>query len=382
MKGGGKLIGTINTGGGGGWGGGGGKGGFGGGGKGGCGGGGKGGAKSKTARKIQEGARVYTGKVKCVFSSKNIGIIESDAIAEEHKSDVFAWAPDLAAAKCGVGDEVAFLLHWSPKGQVCANPVIRIKNGDENWYAQKGSFRATPNEFGFIHSEAMKEWFGKDVYVHRNVLYDADLEDRAPVVFNCYLNQDGQPNCHSVCVCEPDFEPAFKMPADPKVVMEQEKATGEKIQREPGATGRAMIGTIEQFNEEMDFARIRCSEIKEEFGQDVFCSGKELGEHKVGSQVGFELFISKRQKPQAVNLMDASKLTAVENMTKEDFEEGAAPAGGPLGGPPPGLIPDGPGGGGNMPAMSMGGGGGLPPMTMGGGGGGGGGDWDGGGGMW
>eukprot|EP00929_Paragymnodinium_shiwhaense_P034488 TRINITY_DN1875_c0_g1_i3.p1 TRINITY_DN1875_c0_g1~~TRINITY_DN1875_c0_g1_i3.p1 ORF type:complete len:366 (+),score=125.56 TRINITY_DN1875_c0_g1_i3:95-1192(+) len=201
-----------------------------------------GGGKDKvtsTMKKIQEGEKIYTGSVKCYYGSKDIGFIYSEEVEQDHpdtKGDVFAFGPNLKDCRAGVGDEVAFLLRWSPKGQCQThNPLIRLKPQDELFYSLKGTFKKTDKGFGFVSCDEVKNWFGKEVFVSANLC--RDLEDGDHIAFNLYLNKAKQPNCESLYVVDKDYEPVMgDFPDDPKAVksgaVDAEKAAKKQAERD------------------------------------------------------------------------------------------------------------------------------------------------------
>merc|ERR1740138_534742 len=73
----------------------------------------------------------------------------------------------------------------------------------------------------------------------------------------------------------------------------------------PQGTGKSYTGTVKSFNETNNYGFIDCPEVKAEYGFDVFTHGKELQGHPVGSAVYFELGLSNKGQPQALNVSSA-----------------------------------------------------------------------------
>jgi len=285
------------------------------------------GAYTKCSKAIQAGeAKVYTGFVKCYYGSKDIGFMTSEMVAEERAGDgdVFCFGPNMKECNCGVGDEVAFILRINPKGQAQAqNPFIRIRHAEPDLYALVGIFRLHQEKgCGFIACNETTAFWGKDPYVHKKHVDKQGLQDGDTVAFNLTVNfgpgangEGKSTNVSDIVVVDRAYvvDPGI-LPDDPKAVRDRERQGLRAVPKKPGNTGKAMVGIIESYDKEMDYARIRCRDVRDMFGTDCFCSGEEMGEFKTGTMVCFELFISDRLKPQAVNLMPADRFQAVEHV--------------------------------------------------------------------
>lgn len=285
------------------------------------------GAYTKISKSIQAGeAKVYTGFVKCYYGSKDIGFMTSDMVAEERAGDgdVFCFGPNMKECNCGVGDEVAFILRINPKGQAQAqNPFIRITHVEPDLFALVGTFRLHEEKgCGFIACNETTAFWGKDPYVHKKHVDKHGLRDGDTVAFNLTVNfgpgangEGKSTNVSAITVVHREYQvdPGV-LPEDPKAIRDRERQGVRALPKKPGNTGKAMVGIIESYDKEMDYARIRCRDVRDMFGSDAFCDGDQLGEFKVGTMVCFELFISDRLKPQAVNLMPADRFQAVEHV--------------------------------------------------------------------
>lgn len=179
------------------------------------GGGGKGGkgkddakGKGKAAQKIAAGEKPSNGQVRMFNAEKSSGFIANcqDAPGQE----VYAFKDVLERGKAGPGDSVAFFIHWSAKNQPQAShPLIRISAPEgSGQFALKGYFKPGPNYpegHGFLTCDETKEFFGRDVYVHKDLA--PTLTQGQVVAFNCHLNKDGMPNITEAVEVDDSWEP-------------------------------------------------------------------------------------------------------------------------------------------------------------------------------
>eukprot|EP00933_Yihiella_yeosuensis_P058274 TRINITY_DN5864_c0_g4_i1.p1 TRINITY_DN5864_c0_g4~~TRINITY_DN5864_c0_g4_i1.p1 ORF type:complete len:525 (-),score=145.75 TRINITY_DN5864_c0_g4_i1:226-1800(-) len=324
--------------------------------KGGDKGGGKG-AKggSVIAKKLAAGEKVYSGVVRLYNPDKKHGYVDSPDVQWQWKQDVYAFEEVLVKGNAGPGDRVAFFLHWSAKGQPQAShPLLRINVAAEGQFAQKGTFKASQSDFGFIKCDETKEYFGRDVYVNKELA--AGLEEGQTVCFNAYLNRDGMPNAESCEPCEETWEPPAAELSEYKEV-ETGKGGKGKGKGEDGAgdsggkggkggapelTGKVVSGTIKSFNSQNNYGFIECEEVKSEYGRDTFVHGKEFSGAglNVGDTVQFEVAINAKGQPQAMNIemiesaADAGggEPPAKRQKADEDWNYNSAPADGANGG--------------------------------------------------
>lgn len=171
--------------------------------------GGKDGGKGKVESKLAAGEPVYSGTVKSFNVDKKHGYIVSETIGSLSGQDVYAFEDVLKRGFAGPGDTVAFFVHWSAKGQPQASsPLLRIAAAAEGTFALKGTFKP-PKEagsaFGFIECPETKEYFGRDIYVNKDLA--PTVTPGETVRFNTYLNRDGMPNAVTMEACDPTWEP-------------------------------------------------------------------------------------------------------------------------------------------------------------------------------
>lgn len=239
--------------------------------------------------------------------------------------------------------------------------MIRL-SGPGGSYALKGTFKQGKDAekgFGFIQCTETKEFFGRDVYVNKDMA--AALAPGQLVAFSAYLNRDGMPNVHAMEPCDETWEAT---PGDLSVSSQadidegkgkgckrawnqmddwsswagdpcgwgawgwggewwvygpQSCSKGSKGSKgsgrgknwagggsgprgKPTPTGQAYTGVIRSFNEANRYGFIECEEVKAEYGFDAFLHGKELCGQAVGDTVYFEVGVNSKGQPQALNV--------------------------------------------------------------------------------
>lgn len=356
----------------------------------------KGGLKGKAATKIVAGETVYSGQIKSFSLEKKHGYIMCEAIYNICGQDVYAFQDVLERGRAGPGDTVAFFVHWSQRGQPQASsPLIRL-SAPEAGYSLKGTFKAGKDAdkgFGFIECAETKEFFGRDVYVNKDLA--ATVIPGQLVAFSCYLNRDGMPNAQAMEPCEESWEaPAGDLSVSSQANIEPSKGKGgsKGMKRSWGAmdgwgawggdawgadawgwgaadwwgmgppmmalgcmdgakgskgnggrgkggwsgggasrpiakptpTGKAYTGVIKSFNEANNYGFIECEEVKAEYGFDVFVHGKELCGQMVGETVYFEVGVSNKGQPQALNVQSMDAAGVEPPVKKQKFGEDGA----------------------------------------------------------
>lgn len=295
----------------------------------------KGGEKGKRPRlspadRIQSGEPVHTGVVRSFNPDKKNGFIDCQSM-QQYGSSVYVFQDVLERAlpiKAGPGDRVAFFIHWSPKGQPQASsPLIKLKAGlEEGSYALKGIFKSgKEGSFGFIECQPTREFFGRDVYVNKDLA--AGLESGQLVCFNVYLNRDSMPNAEGLELCDEFWEPpegdlSMMIEVDTgkgkggkandgggvgkgKGKLPPGKISGPGSNSQPESTGEFATGVVKSFNVATNYGFITSPEVHGKYGSDVFVHGREYNEAglKVGDPVTFEVATNSRGQPQAINIM-------------------------------------------------------------------------------
>eukprot|EP00929_Paragymnodinium_shiwhaense_P081545 TRINITY_DN426_c0_g1_i1.p1 TRINITY_DN426_c0_g1~~TRINITY_DN426_c0_g1_i1.p1 ORF type:complete len:381 (+),score=144.36 TRINITY_DN426_c0_g1_i1:95-1237(+) len=328
--------------------------------------GGKGKGMSKAAYKVGKGEKVYYGKLRHYNAEKSSGFIYCEDVFGEHGQEVYAFKNVLEEAQAGVGDELAFFLHWSAKNQPQASaPLLRLSSQTENNLVLKGTFKKGQKDYGFIECQETMDYFGRDVYVGATLAQS--LTSGSTVAFNVMLNRDGMPNACLVCPCDATYMPVA---GDLSVTSEMEgfakgkgkgkggmddmmgmmmsmmgmgggggygKASGKDDPmaammqmmmggggspygkgkgkgkgsggggegKKPTGTGQHLTGTVKSFNPMNNYGFIECAEVKQMYGSDVFCGGPILSNFYPGSSVRFELGMNDKGQPQAMDVTAA-----------------------------------------------------------------------------
>merc|ERR1712039_257260 len=75
------------------------------------------------------------------------------------------------------------------------------------------------------------------------------------------------------------------------------------------------MGTLKSFNSNNNYGFIVCAEVMAEYGNDTFVHGKELKGCNVGDTLVFEVGVSSKGQPQAMNVHKAAGGVTVDSMT-------------------------------------------------------------------
>eukprot|EP00929_Paragymnodinium_shiwhaense_P042936 TRINITY_DN2213_c3_g1_i1.p1 TRINITY_DN2213_c3_g1~~TRINITY_DN2213_c3_g1_i1.p1 ORF type:complete len:353 (+),score=87.01 TRINITY_DN2213_c3_g1_i1:108-1166(+) len=165
---------------------------------------GSGKAPSKAATKVAAGDKVYHGKFVRYSAERTSGFIWCKDIWDEHFQEVYVFKNVVEKSQCEVGDDLAFFVHWSGKGQPQASsPILRLSSIQENNLVLKGVFRKASQGYGFIECNLTTDFFGRDVYV--SVALAQGLETGQLVAFNCSVNRDGNPQANMICACDETY---------------------------------------------------------------------------------------------------------------------------------------------------------------------------------
>lgn len=314
---------------------------------------GKGGAKGKGKAewKIANGEQCFIGTLRCYNVEKQYGYIASNEVYSQCGTEVYAFSKVLQQAGTGVGDLLCFFLHWSAKGQAqCSSPVLRLSN--PNQYVLKGTFKPTEQGYGFIQCQQTREYFGRDVYVHRDMV--GCLQHGQFVSFNIRVTPEWQPSCAAIEACDASWEPypgdlsssteTAVVDAGPPVSGGASCAaggvaaggigpgcgsmgcgnmgcgamacgsmgcggmgcTGMSRKRPATQTGETMQGVLKSYNATNSWGFIECEGAKARWGKDVWVAGENLPPHlrQVGASFQFEIALNEKGQPQATNIVD------------------------------------------------------------------------------
>mmetsp|Transcript_18258 Transcript_18258/g.49061 ORF Transcript_18258/g.49061 Transcript_18258/m.49061 type:complete len:478 (-) Transcript_18258:135-1568(-) len=193
-------------------------------------------AKGKPETKVAAGEHVFSGQLKSFNAEMNHGYVICDDVFSMCGQDVYAFRNVLEQAGVGVGDTLCFFLHWSGKGQPQASsPALRLSVANDQGFALKGVYKAGNSEkgFGFIQCPQTKDYYGRDVYVHKDLAYH--LETGQTVSFNVKLNRDGMPNATAALPCDEHWEP---VPGDLSESAEDQLLAGKGAKGGKGKGGK------------------------------------------------------------------------------------------------------------------------------------------------
>mmetsp|Transcript_112878 Transcript_112878/g.350394 ORF Transcript_112878/g.350394 Transcript_112878/m.350394 type:complete len:436 (+) Transcript_112878:2-1309(+) len=212
------------------------------------------------------------------------------------------------------GADLIFTVAMDQLGQYQAKQVMLAPGAEDLFFGEITSYNVHSG-YGFIKA-AEDSTFTHDVYFNTKDMQDVPEEDLRKNLlgvacgFNIRMTADGRPQAKRI---ELISKPEGVAPGD-------ESAEN---------TGRVLHGTIKTFKQSNGYGFISCPEL----GRDVWFARRELPIelmrktlHLPGTEVGFELWVTENDKPQA---------RAVKEVQPA---EGAAPAG--LGGQAMGAMPD------------------------------------------
>jgi len=354
--------------------------------------GGKGGPPiSAIAQRIQDGEEVFYGQVMSFQLEKKRGFIVSEGLRQSCGKDCYVFMNVLERAGAGPGDTVAFFVHWSSKDEPQASaPCIRIacEGTGEQRHACKGVFKSSPDGggFGFIDCGATKEFFGRDVYVNKELA--ATVTHGQVVSFCAILNASGMPTAETLSPCELSWEAVPGDLTQSRTIEGNSKPpkgkgkgcggwggddwgwqmmmsmmgkmmgwdgkgdgkgagkwkgmmgggkgkggggpSGRKEKKLPTPIGKSYQGVIKSFNQSNNYGFIECPEVKAEYGNDCFLHGKELEGQigvtaGVGTPVYFEVGMNNQHKPQAMNVkvIEGGGYTVEPPAKRQKFDENA-----------------------------------------------------------
>eukprot|EP00746_Dinoflagellata_sp_MGD_P009073 gnl/MRDRNA2_/MRDRNA2_118310_c0_seq1.p2 gnl/MRDRNA2_/MRDRNA2_118310_c0~~gnl/MRDRNA2_/MRDRNA2_118310_c0_seq1.p2 ORF type:complete len:261 (-),score=57.04 gnl/MRDRNA2_/MRDRNA2_118310_c0_seq1:36-818(-) len=204
---------------------------------------GKGGGKAKgKGGAASHRPAVYMGTVKSFNHKTFYGFIQCDDLMDTYGSDVFCMGDEIG--HMDFGQVVTFELKINDKGKPQAMNVVPVATG-------KSSLPAKTQQFSPVQQNVVGKSKGKS-----NVVAKGKGKSKTPA-------NEGEP-------------------------LE--------------GLGEYYTGIVKSFNHQTNFGFIDCEETHEVYGCDVFCRGKEIGHLDFGTTVTFELALSSKGQPQAMNV--------------------------------------------------------------------------------
>lgn len=284
-------------------------------------------ARQHNASNDTEVQRVYMGKVMNFDAERKSGFIMCDEVRKAHGQDVYFYDRVIDPSGAGVGDDVCFVLHISPKGHPYAElPMIRLATS--GGFALSGCFKTGPSqECDWIECTELSLLFSQDARLSKGTHHRPGQR----LAFNCFL-ADGVPHVREVegvnefWVPTPaDRSTTQSMPgyADPILAPKPVRSAGSTTPktsgpRPPPATDslRSQMtlaeklaqkddtiyhGAIHQIAPEGNFGFIRCAESFAKYGRDVFVDARTIGQSNItmGKTMRFRITLNWEAKPRA-----------------------------------------------------------------------------------
>merc|ERR1711937_630443 len=94
--------------------------------------------------------------------------------------------------------------------------------------------------------------------------------------------------------------PARPKPSSGKAMLSVPVSGGKGNADAPTATGETYAGVVKSFSETNNYGFVSSEEVSILYGGDCFASGKVLAGWPVGSEIEFDVGLSKAGKPQAI----------------------------------------------------------------------------------
>lgn len=285
---------------------------------------GKGKGSTKGGQRVAAGETAYFGVVRSWNAEKRMAYIACDQLYWETGQDVYGHHTVIQSAGIGPGDTVIFFVHWSARGQPQASdPILRVKAGDGG-YALKGVYKSgndMEKGFGFIGSPELKDIYGRDVYVPKEIAHM--LVSGQTVCYNVKINKEGMPNAEAAVGCDESWQPippdlSYTREVDVMTGLDKGKGKGhshgQKDENRLAPTGRYFTGYLKSFKEASGWGFISADEVRAQYGTDAFVLNSQLRNTRkyIGEWVQFEVGINDRGQPQAMNVHSMEGMEGME----------------------------------------------------------------------
>lgn len=115
--------------------------------------------------------QVFFGTIKFINAEKGWGHIECVALKKQYGKDMFVMKSNLEGVQVAVDQEVQFNVAQGPKGPHAVNlrPFVGSRASDQTFSGTVKTFNDTKG-WGFIESEAAKNSFEQDIFLHKKEL--------------------------------------------------------------------------------------------------------------------------------------------------------------------------------------------------------------------
>eukprot|EP00931_Biecheleriopsis_adriatica_P115959 TRINITY_DN91694_c0_g1_i1.p1 TRINITY_DN91694_c0_g1~~TRINITY_DN91694_c0_g1_i1.p1 ORF type:complete len:902 (+),score=202.58 TRINITY_DN91694_c0_g1_i1:91-2796(+) len=163
--------------------------------------------------------------------------------------------------------------------------------------------------FGFIKSPAARADFGSDIWVHQKFLTqnEGSIQVGESLRFKVKRNARGQAQAMDIHKA-PLPEPASDSGGMKRAVSDKDDDEGPTS--EPAASSRAragsddkrFVGTVKFFDHEKGYGFLRCAELHDRWGTDIYVHKNFINDCVVGDHVSFTVKVNKTGKPQALQV--------------------------------------------------------------------------------
>lgn len=238
----------------------------------------------------------YLGLIKKFDGERGFGFIDCPEAKHQFGRDVFIHKNQMC--DMDVGTEVAFYVEVNKNGHPQARDVVKAE-AMQQASRDRGVITKYDDEkgYGFIDCPRAKEYFGMDVFLHKN---DVGIHEVGAVVtFLVETNKKGQPQARDV-----------------------QAAGEEEAHTAAPAKDTRYVGLIHKFDADKGFGFIDCPEARASFGRDVFIHKKQMNDGlENGTEVSFLIVRNKRGNPQARSVVRAGEEPPAENEDADGMED-------------------------------------------------------------
>lgn len=181
--------------------------------------------------------------------------------------------------------------------------------------------------FGFIASQALTAYFGRDTFLSDIEIGSFKVGDTVSFTL---LIKNGRPQARNLQSSFGEVPPPNSVAAaglgggfrsglvapPPQAIAPQANSFAQA-----GEDPTRYVGVITTFMPERRYGFIQCEEVSKRYGKDTFLSDLEIGQNSVGSSVSFRVVLNKSGQPQARDVIgtDADALAAAAMEFGTDF---------------------------------------------------------------
>eukprot|EP00933_Yihiella_yeosuensis_P022933 TRINITY_DN1794_c0_g1_i1.p1 TRINITY_DN1794_c0_g1~~TRINITY_DN1794_c0_g1_i1.p1 ORF type:complete len:395 (-),score=94.04 TRINITY_DN1794_c0_g1_i1:264-1373(-) len=288
----------------------------------------------------------FTGAVKNFNPDKGWGFIDCPAAG----GDVFFLRSELNGYGASKGDQLQFTLTQGDKGNKAINiTILPGADGSQTFIGEVKSFNASKG-FGFVHSPAAEQLWGKDCFFMKSHLRDgATVAQGQKVQFKASMSDRG-PACTEVTAMgAPAAAPmmgmgmqqpmqgmgmGFQQPMmgmgmqqpmmgmgmqQPMMGMQQPSVGGAKAPRDD----ETFFGTVKTVNTEKGWGHISCESLTKQYGKDMFVLKTDV--EASGMQPGQSVCFQVKQGPKgphAVNIRSFSSSSQMFTGNVRSYNDG------------------------------------------------------------